>query len=115
MVVEGQWVMSEAEISRQQGAALLEYRKAKQALEHLLTTADSMSKQARHVAKLLEDLRRSNDYIHGPGTELLQLPKMEYGETYNLAAITAFANSVILALKRVEEATQHTRELGVAE
>lgn len=115
MVVDGRLVLSDEEIQRQQGAALLECRKARQALSHLFTTADQMSKRSQRVAKLLQSLQTSNDFMSGSAVELLQLPDMEYGEAQSLATIKALANSVVLAQKRIAEASQHARDLGVDE
>jgi len=115
MVINGRWVMSEEEIARHQADALLECRRAKQGLSLLLATAGQMSKRFYRVAHLLGDLKASVDTLHGPAVGLLQLPEMEYGETQNLAAIKALANSVVLALKHISETTEHARALGVDE
>jgi len=115
MVIDGRLVLSDEDIQRQQGAALLECRKAKQALAHLLATADQMSKRSQRVAKLLQSLQGSNDFMSGPAVDLLQLPDMEYGEAQSLATVKALANSVILAQRQIAEATQRARDLGVTE
>lgn len=115
MVVDGQWVMSEGEVSRHEADALLALRRAKQNLHLLLTTAKQMSKKLRHVAEVLDEIRPSDNFLRGPAVDLLQLPEMEYGEPQTLTAIKALASSVTKAQRQVTEALQHARELGVAE
>jgi|HubBroStandDraft_2_1064218.scaffolds.fasta_scaffold721090_2 hypothetical protein len=115
MVIEGRWVMSEEEVKRHQGDALLALREARQELNLLLATAGQMSKKFYRVAELLRDLKTSTSFPRGPAVDLLQLPVMDYGEPLNLAAVKALANAIVSAQKRVAEASQHARDLGLNE
>src|SRR5580692_5129542 len=77
MVIEGRWVMSEEEVKRHQGDALLALREARQELNLLLATAGQMSKKFYRVAELLRDLKTSTSFPRGPAVDLLQLPVMD--------------------------------------
>ncbi len=113
MVIEGRWVMSEDETKRHRADALLALQDAKQNLSFLRTSVDQMSKRFYRAAELLQCLMTSNDYVHGPAVNLLQLPEMEYGEPQNLAAVKALVNAIVAAQRQVAEASQHAHDLGV--
>lgn len=115
MVIDGSFVMSSEETEAIQGKALLAYRKAKQGLNLLLTETDSISQKLRHLANLVDELKTSEDFLHGPATAILQLPEMEYGEKQSLKNTKAFAEAVAVALKHVHDTRRHLGELGIAE
>ncbi len=115
MVVDGRFVMSVEETEAIQGKALLAHRKAKQSLNLLLAEADPISQKLRHVAGLVDELKTSEDFLHGPSVAVLQLSEMEYGEKQSLKHIKAFAEAIAVALRQVHDARERLRELGVAE
>lgn len=111
--MQGEWVMSTEEVDRHQALALLAVEKAKQRLNLLLAEAKQISNRHAHIARLMRDLEASDNFLSGPAVDLLKISEMEYGDTQNLTAIKALANSVILAKKQFAEATQKARDLGV--
>jgi hypothetical protein len=115
MVVDDRFVMSPEETEEIQGKALLAHRKAKQGLNLLLTEAERISQKLRHVASLIDELKTSEDFLHGPAITILQLPDTEFGEKQSLKTTKAFAQAVVVALKQVHDARQRLRDLGMAE
>jgi hypothetical protein len=112
MVVNDQFVMTAQDVEAIQGKALLAHKKAKQNLNLLLSEVDQLSNGLRHVAGLLDELKSSEDFLHGPVVAVLQLPEMTYGEKQCLKTVKALAASVAVALRQVSEAYEHIQKVG---
>ena len=112
MVIEGRWVMTEDETKKQEMEILYRYEKARKSLDALLLTVRQVRKKFAQVANLLNELEGSEFGVHGPATELLKLPNMEYEQVLGLAAVKALSESVIRAQKELAEAMEDKRRLG---
>ena len=112
MVIGGKWVMTEDEIKKQEMEILYRHEKARKNLDALFLTVRQVKKKFSQVTILLGELEGSTFDVHGPATDLLKLPVMEYVEVLSLAAVKALSESVIRAQKELAEAAEDKRRLG---
>jgi len=112
MVSDGRWVTTESETRRRKADAVYAQREAERELNFLYDTAEEMGRKLSQIAALFRDVKASQDHLHGPLTQILQLPEMEYGEMVNLVAVKALANAIVAAERTLREASQKVQDLG---
>lgn len=113
MIIDDRSAPAVNEIKRHRADALLELEDAKLELRLMREEIAIKRKRMLRVADLLLKAESSDEALHGPAVEILQLPEMEFGESQALKKIKALSEDLVTAIKRVGAARQKIRDLGI--